>query len=78
MLRRKFHALKKADDVSMQAWIAEVLRIAFQLQEIAVDVTDEDLILVLTLGLPSSYENLIVSLDATPPDELTLDHVIAL
>ncbi|OJA19110.1 hypothetical protein AZE42_09229, partial [Rhizopogon vesiculosus] len=59
MLRRKFHMLKKADDVSMQAWIAQVRRVAFQLQEIDVDISDEDLILVLTLGLPSSYGNFI-------------------
>jgi hypothetical protein len=77
MLRRKFHSLKKADDVSMQAWIAQVRRVAFQLQEIDVDISDEDLILVLTLGLPSSYENFIVSLDSTPPKELTLEHVIS-
>ncbi|KAI5989250.1 hypothetical protein EDD15DRAFT_2107955, partial [Pisolithus albus] len=60
----------------MQAWIAEVRRTAFQLQEVDVSVSDEDIILVLTLGLPTSYESFVVSLDTTPPDQLTLDYVI--
>ncbi|KAG1836990.1 hypothetical protein DFJ58DRAFT_608425, partial [Suillus subalutaceus] len=33
-------------------------------------------ILILTLGLPPSYENFIVSLNATTSSELMLDHVI--
>ena len=76
MLCRTFHTLKKTDDISMQAWIATVRHTTFKLKEVDVDVSDEDLILVLTVGLPPSYENFIVSLDATPSDELTLEHVI--
>lgn len=45
MLRRKFIMLKKTE-------IAHVRRVAFQLQEIDVSVSDEDIILVLTIGLP--------------------------
>src|SRR5882672_8598877 len=37
---------------------------------------DEDIILVLTSGLPSGYDMLIVNLDATPTERLTLDYVI--
>lgn len=39
-------------------------------------VSDEDLSLVLTAGLSPSYENSIVTLDSTSPDELTLDYII--
>jgi hypothetical protein len=77
MLRRKFIMLKKSNDMTMQAWIAHVRCVAFQLEEINVSISDEDLILVLTVGLSPSYENFIVTLDSTPPDELTLDYVIA-
>jgi hypothetical protein len=77
-LRRKFIMLKKTDDMTMQAWIAHVRRVAFQLQEmIDVSVSDEDIILVLTIGLPPSYNNFIVTLDSTPYDDLTLDYVIS-
>jgi hypothetical protein len=68
--------LKKSDDMTMQAWITPVRSVAFQLEEIGVIISDEDLILVLTAGLSSSYENFIVTLDSTSPDELTLDYVI--
>ncbi|KAI9056734.1 hypothetical protein FKP32DRAFT_1585270 [Trametes sanguinea] len=61
----------------MSAWIADVRRAAFQLTEIGASLTDEDVILVLTSGLPPSYENCVVTLDATPAESLTLDYVVA-
>ena len=76
MLCRKFLMLHKSDEKSIQAWVAEVCCIAFQMQEVGVDVSDEDIILSLTLSLPSSYESFIISLDTTPPDQFTLDYVI--
>jgi len=76
MLRHKFLTLRKSDKMSIQAWVAEVRRITFQLQEVGVDVSNEDIILALTLGLPSSYEPFIISLDTTPSDQFTLDYVI--
>ena len=52
--------------------------VTFQLQEVSVDVSNEDIILSLTLGLPlPSYELFIISLDTTPPDQFTLNYVIA-
>ncbi|TFK79586.1 hypothetical protein K466DRAFT_505324 [Polyporus arcularius HHB13444] len=38
---------------------------------------NEDVILVLTNGLPPSYSQLIVNLNSTPPSELTIDYVTA-
>jgi len=74
-LRRRFVLMKKSDSQSMQSWIADVRRLAFELKEIGVDIADEDIILVLTTGLPPSYVNLIVTLDAVPSDDLDLDYV---
>jgi len=74
-LRRRFILLKKSDSQSMQSWIADVRRLAFELKAIGVDVADEDIILVLTAGLPPSYNNFIVTLDVVPSDELELDYV---
>ena len=76
-LRRRFITMKKEDMQSIQSWVADIRRVAFQLSEIDVSVPDEDIILVLTAGLPPSYESLIVSLDAVSPDLLTLDFVIS-
>ena len=76
-LRRRFITMKKKDTQSIQSWVADVRRVAFQLAEIDVTVPDEDVILVLTAGLPSSYESFIISLDAVSPNSLTLDFVIS-
>jgi hypothetical protein len=37
---------------------------------------DQDIILALTLSLPSSYDNVVISFDSIPPNQLTLDNVI--
>jgi hypothetical protein len=46
------------------------------LRAVNVNLEDEDLILVLTMGLPTNYNTFVILLDATPPDELTLNNVI--
>jgi gag-polypeptide of LTR copia-type/Domain of unknown function (DUF4219)/Zinc knuckle len=75
-LRRRFWRLQLRENDSMQFFISSARRLATQLTEIGFNVDDEDLILVLTGGLPPSYENFVVTLDATPPSLLTLDYVI--
>ena len=63
-LRRKFNTMTKRADQSMSSWIADVQQAAFHLNEVRYTATDEDKILVLTQGLPPSYDPLIISLDA--------------
>lgn len=75
-LRRKFLRLVKEGDETMSAWIGRVKRMAFQLVAIGVDVSDEDRILALTNGLDDSYEAFVISLDATQPQNLTLEYVV--
>ena len=75
-LHRTFLHLQKTDG-PMQNFISEARRIAFQLTEIGIAVDDEDIILVLTRGLPSTYKNFIIILDSTPTSQLTLDYVIS-
>jgi hypothetical protein len=74
-LRRRFWRLVKPEG-PMQNFISEARHLAKQLADIGVTVYDEDLILVLTGGLPSSYDNFVISLDATPLPQLTLDYVV--
>ncbi|KAL6304695.1 hypothetical protein BKA93DRAFT_732707 [Sparassis latifolia] len=61
----------------MQAWVGEVRRMAFRMQEAGMAVDDQDMILALTMGLSPSYEPLIISLDAIPTDQLTLESVVS-
>ena len=61
----------------MQNWIATVRHMSFRLTQIGVEVSEEYFILVLTQGLPTTYETFVVSLDATDPSLLTSEHVIS-
>jgi hypothetical protein len=75
-MRRRFFFMTKGDSQSMQAWIAAVRHAAFELEAADFEIRDIDLIIALTQGLPESYSSFIVSLDATPPDELSIDTLI--
>ena len=61
----------------MSQWISEVRSLAYRLRKIDVIVEDEDVILVLTMGLPPSFDNFIVALDATDSSAITLENVIS-
>jgi hypothetical protein len=52
---------------------AEAHRLALQFQEIGGSIEDKDIILVLTGGLPPTYD---VALDSVSPGDLTLDDVV--
>lgn len=74
--QRDFFAMRKEERVAMSQWIANVRRAAFQIEETGGSVVEEDIILVLTNGLSTAYESLIVTLDSTPTDQLNLDYMI--
>ena len=79
-LRRKFLFLTKKTDQPMQSWIAEVRDAAHHLLDAdaeASKASEEDIILVLTQGLTSKFDNFVVTLDTTAASNLTLDYVIA-
>ena len=85
-------SMTKSEGQTMQAWIAAVKHIAYHLNQTSVpsDVVldkqlrnwirareEEDIILTLTTGLGQEYEKLVITLDATPREQLTLDFVIS-
>ena len=61
----------------MSAWVGCVKSMSFRLEDIGVDVSDEDTILVVTMGLDKSYDSFIISLNTTSPDQLTLDYIVS-
>ena len=75
-LKRKLWKMKMKDGQRMASWIADVKGVTFQLSQIGVVIPDEDIILALTNGLPSSYEQLVLTLDSTPSEVFNLDYVI--
>ena len=75
-LKRKLWKMKMKDDQRVASWIADVKGVVFQLSQIGVIVPEDDTILSLTNGLPSSYEHLVRALDSTPSEAFNLDYVI--
>jgi hypothetical protein len=76
LLRWRFLSIKKDPTKPMSHWIAAVKQVAYQLMEIGATTTDENIIIALTLSLPASYDNFVIMLDSTPPNQLTLDYAI--
>lgn len=75
-LKRKFLTSQKKPSQSMQDWITTISEIRWELEESGVTINDKDVILALTMGLGFNYEAFVVSLDATPADQLTMEYVI--
>jgi hypothetical protein len=75
-LKRKLWKMEMKDGQRIASWIADVKGVVFQLSQIGVVIPDEDIILALTNGLPSSYEQLVLTLDSTPSEVFNLDYVI--
>jgi hypothetical protein len=76
-LLRQFHRMEKADSQTMASWIAHVRELAHRITQIGFPLQDEEIIIVLTQGLGDLYDPLIVALDSTPPEELSVDYVVA-
>ena len=75
-LRRRFWNMEKKEDESMANWVSRVKALVWKLEAIGVEVTEEDTILALTNGLDDSFESFIISLDSTPPDQLSLQFTV--
>lgn len=75
-LHRCFHRLrlKKAEPVT--SYISRARHLAFLLQEAGVTISNDDLILAVTAGLPHSYDNFLLSLNTLPDSEYTFSSVV--
>ena len=60
----------------MQAWIGQIQGLAFRMEHAKIAVTDQDKILAITMGLPPSFDNVIINFDSMSTDTLTLNLVI--
>jgi hypothetical protein len=74
---RKFVRMEKKADQSMSSWIGDVRSLAHQMKHVGITLPDIFTIVVLTSGLPSEYEPVVVALDAVDSTKLTLDITIA-
>jgi len=74
-VKMKLNDLQEAAE-TMASWIGRMKGMRFELAAIGVEISDEDVMLVLTNGLPGTYDHFVIALDATCPEDLTLKNVI--
>jgi hypothetical protein len=74
--RRKFLTAAKGNEVSITSWASRVKGMAFNLEDIGGTVTDEDIIIVLTMGLNKEYDHFVASIDAMLTQEIIVDYVV--
>ena len=74
-LRRRFFRMVMQPNESAMAWIARVRAQAFELSQTPYPVIDIDIILVITDGLPPSFNPVVTALDALTTSELTIKNV---
>ncbi|KAJ7837658.1 hypothetical protein B0H14DRAFT_3459988 [Mycena olivaceomarginata] len=58
------------------AWIGHIQTLVLRMEHAGIEVTAQDQILALTMGLPRSYDAVIINFDANLPEQLTVNHVI--
>jgi gag-polypeptide of LTR copia-type len=63
-LCQKFLTAKKSDHQTMQAWIGQIQGLAFHMEHAKIAVTDQDKILAITMGLPPSFDNVIINFNS--------------
>ena len=71
-----FLSMWKDEAQAMHAWIAAIQSVINELADASTEVSEDDISVILTLGLPPSYENFVIMLDTTPDNQFTLDLVI--
>ncbi|KAF9073833.1 hypothetical protein BDP27DRAFT_1164848, partial [Rhodocollybia butyracea] len=59
----------------LATFIGEVKAVQFKMEEAGLDVSDQEIILAITLGLLPSYATVISSFNTVAADVLTLDYV---
>jgi hypothetical protein len=75
-LRRRFWNARMLENERMPTWIARVKALRMELKSAGADIDDEDVILVLTNGLPPSFESIVIAIDGIPTDQVNLEAVI--
>jgi len=76
-LRRRFFTIKTQEGDDMLVHINTVKALADQLRSIKVNITDEDVYMVLLMSLPSSFDNLVTSLESMSTKDVDLQFIVA-
>ncbi|PPR08175.1 hypothetical protein CVT24_012247, partial [Panaeolus cyanescens] len=74
-LRRRFFSLCMEADESIISWISRVRALSMELQFTKAPMSDLDIILAITIGLPAEYGPIITILDNLFFEDLTIAHI---
>ena len=72
----KFSHMEKRPEQSITSWIGDMKAQVHLMKVIDITLPELLMIMVLTSGLPSEYDSVIVALDAVKPDDLSLELAI--
>jgi hypothetical protein len=75
-LRRRFFTIKMQEGNDMLVHINTVKTLADQLCSIEVNITNEDVYMVLLMNLPPSFDNLVTSLESTSTKGVDLQFIV--
>jgi hypothetical protein len=76
-LRRRFFTIKMQEGDDMLVHINTVKALADQLCSIEVNITDEDVYMVLLMSLPPSFDNIVTSLESMSMKDVDLQFIVA-
>ncbi|KAH9858481.1 hypothetical protein C2E23DRAFT_711878, partial [Lenzites betulinus] len=75
-LRTEFYRQRMEAPQAIQAYVAQVRKSAFRLEQAGASISDEERLGVLLAGLPSRFGPFIVSLEALPESDRTFSSVV--
>jgi len=75
-LQRRFFTIKMQEGDDMLVHINKVKALADQLRSIEVNITDEDVYMLLLVSLPPSFDNLVTSLESMSTKDVNLQFIV--
>jgi len=74
-MKRRFAKLRMESGERMMDFVTKVSAAVNEMAAANIEISDEDVILQLLMGLPSSYDALVVNLESLPREQLTREYV---
>ena len=74
----KFLTAAKTNDGLITVWTIHVKGMTFDLEDIGGTITDEDIIVILAIGLGMGYDHFMTLIDAMLTQQLTVDYMVTM
>ena len=74
----KFLTAAKTNDELITVWTIHVKGMTFDLEDIGGTITDEDIIVILTICLGMGYDHFMALIDAMLTQQLTVDYMVTM